>query len=124
MFLNYYCLGTILTAYCLLHCSTGGMVLLHKLCHQVNIWLPVLFQMENNVRNMSAITNVTGNCSQNFVRVELANNSQCVPVCGEWKELPQNVVVMFQIFQSVLNTIHFIGTVLALVLCCYNHNVM
>ena len=91
--------------------------------HVINLYL-FFFQAEYNVRNMSAITNVTGNCSQNFARVELAYSSQCVPVCGEWREFPQHVVLALQIFRSVLYTIHFIGTVLALVLCCYNYNIM
>lgn len=65
---------------------------------------------------------VIRNCSLAFFL-----NSQtgfCSPLCAEWEEFPHDVVVAFQAAITINSLLHFIGTVLALVLSCYNHKIM
>ena len=62
------------------------------------------------------------NCSQGF-SISL-KTGLCSPVCGEWEEFSHSDVVAFKLTYSLLYTLHFIGTLIALTISCYNYKIM
>ena len=61
-------------------------------------------------------------CSRGFLFNQ--KTMLCTPVCGEWAEFPPGIVEAFKITLAVLYIFHFIGTVVALALSCYNYKIM
>ena len=78
--------------------------------------------MASTLANYSVPQNTILNCSQNFFYDEKYRS--CVPICGEWKELPQQSVVAFATATSFLYALHLIGNIVALTLSCCNYKSM
>ena len=66
--------------------------------------------------------NTTLNCSQGFTISPMTG--LCKPVCGEWNEFSHNTLLILKTITSIFFAVHFIGTVVALILSCYNYKTM
>ena len=47
-----------------------------------------------------------------------------MPVCGEWREFISEVAHGFDVALTSIYSIHLVGTIIALVLCCFNYKIM